>query len=97
MLTGLMFDLKSCKELIIVIDRNKHNWKSILNKFKEEYLPNFIIIVKDINDKDLVENIAPWIDSYVVINDKPSYFVCTNFTCKQPTNDIKTALKLLNE
>ena len=55
------------------------------------------IIVKDINDKDLVENIAPWMDSYMVINDKPSYFVCTNFTCKQPTNDIKTALKLLNE
>ena len=97
MLTGLMFDLKSCKELIIVIDKNKHNCKSILNKIKKEYYPNFIIIVKDINDKDLVENIAPWIDSYMVINDKPSYFVCTNFTCKQPTNDIKTALKLLNE
>ena len=97
MLNGLLFDLKSCKELIIVIDKNKHDSKNILKRIKKEYYPNFIIIVKDINDKDLVENIAPWIDSYMVINNKPSYFVCTNFTCKQPTNDIKTALKLLNE
>ncbi|MDC3166311.1 thioredoxin domain-containing protein [Candidatus Marinimicrobia bacterium] len=97
MLTGLMFDLKSCKELIIVIDKNKHDIRSILKKIKKEYYPNFITIVKDINDKDLVENIAPWIDSYMVINDKPSYFVCTNFSCKQPTNNIKKALRLLNE
>lgn len=97
MLTGLLFDLKSCKELIIVIDKNKHDFKSILEKIKKEYYPNFIIIVKDINDKDLIENIAPWIDSYMVINGKPTYFVCTNFTCKQPTNDLQTALKLLNE
>ncbi len=97
MLTGLMFDLKSCKELIIVIDKNKHDLRSILKKIKKEYYPNFITIVKDINDKDLVKNIAPWIDSYMVINDKPSYFVCTDFTCKQPTNNIKEAIKLLNE
>ena len=92
-----MFDLKSCKELIIVINKNKHDLRSILKKIRKEYYPNFITILKDIHDKDLVENIAPWIDSYMVINDKPSYFVCTNFTCKQPTNNIKTALRLLNE
>ena len=97
MLTGLLFDLKSSKELIIVVDKKEHDYKSILKKIKKEYYPNFIIILKDINDKDLVENIAPWIDSYMVINGKPTYFVCTNFTCKQPTNDIKIALKSLNE
>ena len=97
MLTGLLFDLKSCKELIIAIDKNKHDFKSILKKIKKEYYPHLIIIVKDINDKALVEDIAPWIDSYMAINSKPTYFVCTNFTCKQPTNDIKTALTFLNE
>ena len=97
MLTGLLFELKSCKELVIVIDKNIHDSKSILKKVKREYYPNLIIIVKDINDKALVEDIAPWIDSYMVINSKPTYFVCTNFTCKQPTNDMKTALALLNE
>ena len=97
MLTGLLFELKSNKELIVVIDKNKHECKRILKEFKKEFHPNLIIIVKDINDKAIVEDIAPWIDSYMVINNKPTYFVCTNFTCKQPTNDIKTALNLLNE
>ena len=95
----LFIDMKKRDEnlIAIVIDKNKHDYKSILKKIKKEYYPNFITIVKDINDNNLVENIAPWIDSYMVINDKPSYFVCTNFTCKQPRHDLKTALKLLNE
>ena len=97
MLTGSLLDLKCCKEFIIVIDKNKHDCKNILKKIKKEYYPHLIIIVKDINDKALVEDVAPWIDSYMVINNKPTYFVCTNFTCKQPTNDIKTALTFLNE
>ena len=97
MLTGSLLDLKCCKEFIIVIDKNKHDCKKILKKIKKEYYPYLIIIVKDINDKALVEDIAPWIDSYMVINNKPTYFVCTNFTCKQPTNDMKKALTFLNE
>ena len=97
MLTGSLLDLKCCKEFIIVIDKNKHDCKKILKKIKKEYYPHLIIIVKDINDKALVEDIAPWIDSYMVINNKPTYFVCTNFTCKRPTNDMKKALTSLNE
>ena len=97
MLTGSLLDLKCCKEFIIVLDKNKHDCKKILKKIKKEYYPHLIIIVKDINDKALVEDIAPWIDSYMVINNKPTYFVCTNFTCKQPTNDMKKALTFLNE
>ena len=97
MLTGSLLDLKCCKEFIIVIDKNKHDCKKILKKIKKEYYPHLIIIVKDINDNALVEDIAPWIDSYMVINNKPTYFVCTNFTCKRPTNDMKKALTFLNE
>ena len=63
MLTGIFFDMKSCNELIIVIDKNKHDYKSILKKIKNKYYPNLITIVKDINDKNLVKNIIPWRDS----------------------------------
>ena len=38
MLTGLLFDLSSCKELIIVIDKNKHDCKSILKKLKKNII-----------------------------------------------------------
>ena len=95
MLSSFLFDYKGSKELVVVLDKNKNDLKKIIEKIKEPYLPQLTIIVKDINDSFLVDKISPWISPYTMINDKPSYFICKDFTCMQPTTDLETALNYL--
>ena len=95
MLSSFLFDYKGSKELVVVLDKNKNDLKKIIEKIREPYLPQLTIIVKDINDSFLVDKISPWISPYTMINDKPSYFICKDFTCMQPTTDLETALNYL--
>ena len=95
MLSSFLFDYKGSKELVVVLDKNKNDLKKIIEKIREPYLPHLTIIVKDINDSFLVDKISPWISPYTMINDKPSYFICKDFTCMQPTTDLETALNYL--
>jgi uncharacterized protein YyaL (SSP411 family) len=41
--------------------------------------------------------IAPWTDSQTMIDGKPTAYVCKNFACNLPTNELKLALEQLEE
>src|SRR5699024_1236439 len=43
------------------------------------------------------KDIAPFASNYKKINDKTTIYVCENFSCKQPTNDMDTALSYLKD
>ena len=96
MLSAFLFDAKCSKELVIVLDKNKHSFWSIIEDIRETYSPQLTIIVKDTRDKILVDKVCPWINSYTMINRLPTYFVCKNFACRRPTTDLETALNYLS-
>src|SRR5699024_6057417 len=43
------------------------------------------------------KDIAPFASNYKKINDTTTIYVCENFSCKQPTNDMDTALSYLKD
>ena len=47
MLSAFLFDAQGSKELVIVLNKNKHSLKSIIEKTRETYSPQLTIIVKD--------------------------------------------------
>jgi hypothetical protein len=97
MLSGFLFEMKDPKELIIVLDKSKHNAQKIVKSIREKYYPNLTIIIKGITNDNLINNIAPWINNYSLIESKPTYYVCENFSCKRPTTNLEIALNYLNE
>tara|TARA_Y100001934_G_scaffold276916_1_gene374501 strand:+ start:50 stop:2140 length:2091 start_codon:yes stop_codon:yes gene_type:complete len=97
MLTGFMFDLKNTKEVVIVANSFDLNTKELVQKISGHYSPNKVVLFKDLSDSKAIEKIAPWIESYTLINDKPTFYVCEDFTCKRPTTNIKTVLNYLSE
>jgi len=96
MLTGFMFDLKEPKEVVVVANSYNSKTKKLVQKLKDNYCPNKVIIFKDLSDPKRLEEIAPWISDYSVIDNKPTYYICENFTCKRPTTNIKTVLNYLS-
>lgn len=97
MITGFLFDFKDPIELVIVADSKKSNMKDILKKINTRYYPNKIIILKDISKSNKLGEIAPWTKNHVMIDNKPTYYLCENFTCKRPTTNLNTILKFLEQ
>ena len=94
MLTGFMFGLNA-KEVVIVGDDGAET-KAFLQSVSNSYNPERVIIFKNINKTDLSE-MAPWTDTQTMLENKPTAYVCKNFACNQPTNDINLALNQLEE
>ena len=97
MLSAYLFEMDSPKEIVIVGELNTET-KSLIKKIKKNYNPSKVLIFKNINDtKRKLSKIASWTNTQYMIDEKPTFYVCKDFACKIPTNDIDQALKFVNE
>jgi len=92
-----MFDLKDPKEVVIVANSYDSNTEELIQKIRGNYSPNKVVLFKHISDSKKLEKIAPWISAHSVMDNKPTFYVCEDFTCKRPTTNIKTVLNYLSE
>ena len=97
MLTGFMFDLKDPKELVIVADGKTPETQEMIQQIRGNYSPNKVVLFKDMSDPDPLTEIASWTKAHSMMDGKPTFYVCENFSCKRPTTNIKTVLNYLNE
>ena len=95
MLTSFMYGLDNPKEIVIVAKEKNAKAMSSIRKIQEIYNPNSIIILKELKNRTELDNIAPWTNMHDTINDKMTYYICENFSCRRPTNDINIAIKYL--
>ena len=96
MLSSFMFGTKNQKEIVIV---GKELNGEVIDKIKQlqnNYNPHTIYIFKSSNGDSDLDNIAPWTKTHHLINNKITYYICENFSCKMPTTEIKTALNYLD-
>jgi uncharacterized protein YyaL (SSP411 family) len=97
MTTGFMFNIKDSIQLVIVADSKKHDLNQIFEKINLKYYPNKVILLKDLSKSAKIEEIAPWVKDYNMMDDKPTYYLCEDFTCKRPTTNLNTILKIIDK
>ena len=97
MLTAFIFNLKFPKELVIVAEKNNSEIRDFINSVQNVYSPNKVIILKTKSTSNKLNKLAPWLKNHEMINNKPTFYLCENFSCKQPTTNIDTILNYLNE
>ena len=97
MLTAFIFNLKFPKELVIVAEKNNSEIRDFINSVQNVYSPNKVIILKTRSTSNKLNKLAPWLKNHEMINNKPTFYLCENFSCKQPTTNIDTILNYLNE
>lgn len=94
-LAGLDFGLGPSYEVIIV--GNREDSSEMLKTAQQLYFPSKVILFKDTAlEADELMEYAEFIKSYKVLNDKPTAYVCKNYICNLPTNDVGKMRSYLN-
>ena len=97
-LSAFIFEFSKPKEIVVVGPKDSKETESALKILKSKYIPNKVILFKDTDDKlESLTPLAKWTSSHEMINNKTTYYICEDFSCKLPTTDIEQALKLIHE
>lgn len=95
-LSALDFALGPSKEIVIAGEPNADDTKEILKEIRKRFMPGKVVILH--SEKDVfIEEIATFTRGQNSINGKATAYICENFTCKAPANDMNHILKLLDE
>lgn len=98
LLTAFLFDSANPKEIVVVGNSNDDETALALEKIRSSYYPHRVLLFKDTADKnESLTEIANWTASQYSFEGKTTFYVCENFSCKQPTTDINKALGYLHE
>ncbi len=101
--TGFGFALQSVdfatgnsQEIIIAGKKENRDTREMLRALNDHFLPNSVILLKDPDDKE-IEKLVPFLSDFDMKNGKTTAYVCKNYSCELPTNDVDEMVELLNE
>jgi uncharacterized protein YyaL (SSP411 family) len=89
MLRALDFQLGPTREIIIAGNTDKPGTQKMLQLIHEKFLPNTVVLLHE-SDKDnsAFYDIVPFVKNQTVIDGKTTAYVCENYTCNKPVNNI---------
>ncbi len=93
MLAALDFYLQKPKEVVLVGDKKESKTLELLTKIHSLYVPNMTLQLASPGDS--LEKISSLLAGKKQIEDKPTVYVCHNFTCSRPVvewDDLKPLL-----
>jgi uncharacterized protein YyaL (SSP411 family) len=95
-MVGVDFAVGPSYSLVISGDTNREDTKEMLEKIRNQYIPNKVLIHRPTElyppKIDKYANFIEWFDK---VDDKATAYVCINKTCKPPTNDLNKMLEYL--
>ncbi len=96
-LIGIDFVLNSSYQVIISGKKDSQDTKLFLDALNSKFIPNKIVLFRDDADPNDLISIAPYTKNQKSIEGKTTAYVCKNFVCNLPTNDVKTMLSFLDD
>ncbi len=92
MLSALDFALNNPKQIVISGDLEKEETKFLISEINNHFIPNKVLIHIDGN------NISEVLNSWAMYkSDKPTVYVCENYTCQLPVTTVDELKKLLEK
>jgi uncharacterized protein YyaL (SSP411 family) len=96
MLTALNFWLGPTQEIVIAGDADAPETKQMLNLVRGAFLPNSVLLLHTQNsESSKLYSTIPFIKNQTAINDKTTAYVCENYVCSQPVNNVEDLRKKL--
>ncbi|MFQ6606730.1 MAG: thioredoxin domain-containing protein, partial [Fidelibacterota bacterium] len=97
LLTATLFALDDPREVVIVGAPQQKDTRTFIRTLQATYTPHKVLLLIDPTEPEVLSTVAPWIKPYSILNDQPTAYICKNYTCQQPTNDVKQAMKYLQQ
>ncbi|MBS4538376.1 thioredoxin domain-containing protein [Clostridium sp. D2Q-11] len=85
-LMAYMYYLKSGKSIVISIKEKDDLFNDMIKEINEKYLPFISVVANDNSNK--LQEIVPSIKYKKIIDGKTTAYICEDFTCNMPTNDL---------
>ena len=97
LMTAIDFAVGPSHEIVIVGDPGADDTKGMLRAIHRRFIPNRVLILlsPEPSDSD-IKRIIPFTEQMSWIKGKATAYVCHQYTCKLPTTDIDTMLRLLD-
>ena len=96
MMVALSFYLNKSKQILIVGKRNSPDTQAILHEVHKRFIPNKVVLLVDggVVQQQLSENLEV-LDSLREIEGKATAYICEDYVCQLPTNEIGIVAALL--
>jgi len=89
MLRALDFRLGPAQEIIIAGKADSPDVKKMLRLIRGKFLPNAVVLLHEPDKADsALYNTVPFIKNQTAIDGKATAYVCENYVCKKPVNNI---------
>ncbi len=95
LLIALNFAVNDFFQVVIVGEKNSQDTQKILKTLNSQFLPNIVVILKDEKSSKELAKLAPYTKDQITQNNITTVYICKNFVCHLPTNNIQTILSLL--
>jgi uncharacterized protein len=91
----LDFYLSKPKQIVIAGKVSAADTRAMLQAVRERYLPNAIVILADGGDSQkTLTKLLPFLETIKPIDGKATAYVCVNYACQLPTNDLGKLMEL---
>ncbi|OHB81160.1 MAG: hypothetical protein A2Z38_01220 [Planctomycetes bacterium RBG_19FT_COMBO_48_8] len=96
MLRALDFRLGPTQEIIIAGNANSPDVKQMLKLMRGIFLPNAVVLLHEPDKADsALYNTVPFIKNQTAIEGKATAYLCENYVCKKPVNNVAEFENLL--
>ncbi|MBF0224099.1 MAG: thioredoxin domain-containing protein [Desulfobacterales bacterium] len=89
------FYISSGQEIVIAGEIDNPQTQEMISLLNNNFNPHRVVIIKTEKNKNLLEEIAPFTKNMKMFKDAPCAYVCKNFTCNMPVNNITSLLYLI--
>ena len=98
MMAAVNFYLDKPKQILIAGQRNSPDTMAILREVHKRFIPNKILVLADGGPAHQRLNASLEIlDSLRQVDGKATAYICEDYVCKLPTNDVAVVARLLDE
>ncbi len=97
LMCGLEFMFAEAYEIVIVSLNTENIDMKIMELIRSYFNPNKILILKLVENAEKLEKVFPYILEMKLLENKTTVYVCSNYSCKQPTNNATKLGQLLEQ
>lgn len=94
-LIGIDFYFGPSSEIVISLEQNNEEVTKALKFIRSLFKPNKIFILNPIDQNKEVKKIIPFVENMNLMNNEATFYVCENYVCNQPVNNLQLLMKLL--
>jgi uncharacterized protein YyaL (SSP411 family) len=97
MLSAVDFWLGPVQEVVVAGNPDLNDTKKMLKLIQSKFLPNTVILLHNTGKAGgKIEKMIPFIKNLTMIDGKATAYVCRNFVCRRPVNDLGALEVLLS-